>query len=348
MKSCQRFFSFTLFVLLVVACQPEDKKATTTDRSGSGTVVRYEPLPQFREQDGRRLALVVGISKYDHERPLRNPENDAIGMAEALRDCGFEVIQGTNLTRREMKKAVRDFVAEGADASALFFYYAGHGLMVKGRNYLHPRDAHPLHEADISEEFISLTWVSDMMNDACRGAKILALDCCRNNPVWVKLPTKDKSSIEQGMAKPETLPDGTIMFFATKPSFVATDGEGFHSSFAEALIMELKHSGHLNYTEVFNNVGIRVVAETESRQKPQMFGDYYGKFYFRESEDPPVVHSPENTPPKIKGTDLQKRAQWSDLMSEMEADYSAAERLGGLEAWRLGGLEDVLGELRRD
>ena len=48
--------------------------------------------------------------------PLRNAVNDALDMTIALRDLGFEVVTGTNLTRGQMVEALRQFAlaADGA------------------------------------------------------------------------------------------------------------------------------------------------------------------------------------------------------------------------------------------
>ena len=46
---------------------------------------------------GRRLALVIGNSKYLHAPLLRNPANDARDMAEMLQRLGFETVTGLDL-----------------------------------------------------------------------------------------------------------------------------------------------------------------------------------------------------------------------------------------------------------
>ena len=60
----------------------------------------------------RRTALVIGNGDYQIISPLRNPVNDARAMARVLRELGFDVIAKENLTRYEMRKAIRDFGRE--------------------------------------------------------------------------------------------------------------------------------------------------------------------------------------------------------------------------------------------
>ncbi|HUU67079.1 MAG TPA: caspase family protein, partial [Methyloceanibacter sp.] len=49
-----------------------------------------------------------------------NPSNDAVDIAETLRQLDFEVIDGTDLSKREMEKRIRAFADKlvGADAAS--------------------------------------------------------------------------------------------------------------------------------------------------------------------------------------------------------------------------------------
>lgn len=44
----------------------------------------------------KRVALVIGNSKYVHAVELPNPANDAHLIASTLRNAGFEVIEGVD------------------------------------------------------------------------------------------------------------------------------------------------------------------------------------------------------------------------------------------------------------
>jgi uncharacterized caspase-like protein len=70
----------------------------------------------------KRVAFVVGNGAYKNVTPLPNPAIDAKSMAALLRNVGFDVVEGTNLTRDKMTEKLLDFGkrAEGADV-ALFF-----------------------------------------------------------------------------------------------------------------------------------------------------------------------------------------------------------------------------------
>src|SRR5436190_17015834 len=87
-----------------------------------------------------RYALVIGNSSYT-SGPLRNPVNDARAMAKALGEAGFNVRVVEDATYIGMQRAVRLWGDDIAKGGVGLFYYAGHGLQVRGRNYLVPVNA---------------------------------------------------------------------------------------------------------------------------------------------------------------------------------------------------------------
>ena len=97
----------------------------------------------------KRVALVIGNGAYKSVANLPNPPKDAQAIAALLRNVGFEVVQGTDLTHAGMTETLRKFAgeAEGADVAMLF--YAGHGLQLDGKNYLLPIDSSPKSEIDV-------------------------------------------------------------------------------------------------------------------------------------------------------------------------------------------------------
>jgi hypothetical protein len=82
-----------------------------------------------------RIALVIGNSAYA-SNPLPNPVNDARLISSTLRELGFEVIEHLDVTRKKMRRAIVKFEGKsraGRPTAVGLFYYAGHGLQVKGK-----------------------------------------------------------------------------------------------------------------------------------------------------------------------------------------------------------------------
>ena len=76
--------------------------------------------------------------------------NDAADVAKALEASGFTVIRRENASLREMHLALREFGDRLGRQSTGLFYFAGHGLQVRGRNYLLPVDADIAREDEVA------------------------------------------------------------------------------------------------------------------------------------------------------------------------------------------------------
>lgn len=139
-----------------------------------------------------RTALIIGNGSYT-DAPLKNPLNDATDMAAALKTLGFEVLSYTNLDQNGMKKAIRDFGAKLRTKGGVgLFYYAGHGVQVKGANYLIPVSAQVNTEEEVEYESVEVGLVLAQMESANNNMNIVILDACRNNPFARSFRSADK------------------------------------------------------------------------------------------------------------------------------------------------------------
>src|SRR6201999_4017772 len=193
----------------------------------------------------KRVAFVVGNGAYKNVAPLPNPAIDAKAMAKVLRNVGFDVVEGTNLTRDKMTEKLLEFGkrAQGADVAG--FFYAGHGIAIDGTNYLLPVDADIKSEMDVKlGTAINIDVTLDQtMGDA--KVKLVFLDACRDNPFAAKIKqTATRSvSVGQGLAEMKS-GEGTLIAFATGPGQTALDGtDGQHSPFTRALIKHVTEPG---------------------------------------------------------------------------------------------------------
>src|SRR3954471_5558067 len=99
----------------------------------------------------KRIALVIGNGAYTSAPPLKNPPNDARDMAATLKTLGFEVTSGVNVNQRDMKRLIREFGQKLKAGGNGLFYYAGHGVQARGRNYIIPVDAEIQNETDVED-----------------------------------------------------------------------------------------------------------------------------------------------------------------------------------------------------
>ena len=221
-----------------------------------------------------RYALVIGNSAYV-TAPLPNPVNDAALMAETLSGLGFRVKLHTDLTRRDMRRAIVDFgqgLEEAPPNSVALIYYAGHGVRIDGENYLIPVDAEISDPLDVKIEGVQASTVLETLN-RYEGLNIVVLDACRNNPF-----EGGTRSGGGGLARMDA-PTGTLVAFSTAPGRVAEDGVGSNSPYTRALARSMRIPG-LKVEDVFKRVRIEVLERTEKRQVPWESSSLIGDFYF--------------------------------------------------------------------
>src|SRR5664279_4575625 len=90
----------------------------------------------------KRVALVIGNSAYKSVPALANPKNDAALVAATFKSAGFESVDfRPDITKDQMRKALRDFADQARDSDIAIVYYAGHGIEVDGVNFVIPVDA---------------------------------------------------------------------------------------------------------------------------------------------------------------------------------------------------------------
>lgn len=213
----------------------------------------------------RRVALVLANGGYTALPGLKNAVGDGEAVADRLKQMGFEVVSGFDLSKAETQATMAQFAKTVRGAEVALFFYAGHGLQVSGRNYLLPVDAVLEDETSLDFETVSLDFVLRQLSRETK-VRLVFLDACRNNPL---ITSRGFSNARQGLAEVqfEDGGNGTLIAFATSPNEVAFDGSGAHSPFAEAL---LRHIGDENVqlTTVMTRVTGAVYKATAGRQRP--------------------------------------------------------------------------------
>jgi tetratricopeptide (TPR) repeat protein len=250
-----------------VAARPEPGDQATP------SVPKATALPA----DERRVALVIGNSAYTNTTALPNPQNDARLIASSLRKVGFDVNLVIDAGQSEMKRAMLEFGrALRNDATTGLFYYAGHGVQVRGRNYLIPVNASITAEDEIDLEGIDVNDFLRVMNDSKSRVNIVVLDACRNNPF-----ARAFRSAGSGGLAPVQAPRGTFIAYATAPGQVALDGENKDNSpYTEALSRAIAEPG-LSLERVFKRTRAEVLKVTGEQQVPWETSSITGDFYFR-------------------------------------------------------------------
>jgi uncharacterized caspase-like protein/peptidoglycan hydrolase-like protein with peptidoglycan-binding domain len=229
-----------------------------------------------------RVALVIGNAAYHHAAPLANPANDARGVVAALQRLGFEVEEGVDLDTTGMHLALRKFAERLQDADVGLFFYAGHALQVRGKNYLAPVDAKLEKESDLIFQGIDLELVLRLLEERPRTS-IVFLDACRDNPLARSLALgigrARSQMIGRGLAGIQS-GVGTLIGYATQPDNVALDGKGPNSPFTTALLQNIETPG-IEVRQMLSRVRRAVIDATEHQQAPWDHSSLTGDFYFK-------------------------------------------------------------------
>jgi uncharacterized caspase-like protein len=227
----------------------------------------------------KRLALVIGNSNYLYGNFLPNPVNDANAVAQALEDVGFTVLKYLNTDQKTMNRAMDDFGGKLKNYTVGLFYYAGHGLQVKGNNYLIPVDAALKIEQDVLYDCVDAGRLLGKMEDAGVKTNIVFLDACRDNPFERSWRGRSTATEGNGLAFMNA-PSGSIIAYATSPGKTASDGTGKNGLYTEAILKYIKVPG-LKIEDFFKNVRTMVEINSNKMQTPWESTSLKGDFYFR-------------------------------------------------------------------
>ena len=226
----------------------------------------------------KRIALVIGNSAYQNVARLDNPKNDAKLMAETLRGLGFTLIGNgaqVDLDKAAFDNVLQKFGNQLVGADVALFYYAGHGIQVRGSNYLVPVNANPAREADVLFQMVDTALVLAAMEGSGTKLNMVLLDACRNNPFG----GRGLRATEGGLAQMRA-PEGTLISYATQPGNVALDGAGGNSPYTKALSQTIRKAG-LDIFQTFNEIGLAVMQATGNEQQPWVSASpIKGTFHF--------------------------------------------------------------------
>lgn len=220
-----------------------------------------------------RVALVIGNSKYP-EAPLKNPGNDAKGIANELQKLGFQVNLKLDAGRNEMLDAIRAFGGELAKKKGVgMFYYAGHGAQLAWKNYLIPVDALIDRIEDMQSKTVELNALLEGIVKAQNPMNVIILDACRDNPFG------NKAQIQQKGLSQFDAPPGSLLAYATSPGNTAADGEGANGFYTENLLRELAVP-QAKIEDVFKRVRLAVRRRSQGLQIPWESTSLEDDFYF--------------------------------------------------------------------
>jgi uncharacterized caspase-like protein len=243
----------------------------------AGGLLFLAALGAQAQSAGAKVALLIGNAAYA-DAPLRNPIEDVREVGASLKALGFAVTIRENLPLGAMRDVLRQFVLGHRGAQFRLVYFAGHGLQMRGRNYLLPVGARIESETDVIERTADATELVEQLSAIDAGANVVIIDACRVHPVFSG--TRRMWAVKRGLSA-QPAPRGTVVAFSTRPGQVARDGIGPTSVYARHLALALRQAPDLPIEALFKRVRAGVAAETERRQVPWESSDLDGEVCLR-------------------------------------------------------------------
>ena len=238
----------------------------------------------------RRVALVIGMDRYETIRPLENAVSDTVLVREILEALDFDVVLEPNRDLRRLRRALEDFQndAKGADVALAFF--AGHGVEIAGRNMLLPTDADASSFNALKDSSLPLEELRRAVADVAK-AGLIVLDACRNDPFAVVADPNGRGAT--ALKLPKTVKPGlgrmgraenTLFAFSAAPGETAADGKGHNSPFTTALTKYLGTDG-LEIRSVLTLVQQEVYERSEGKQLPYVESGLPRLFFASETSE---------------------------------------------------------------
>ncbi|EOD16227.1 hypothetical protein EMIHUDRAFT_119073 [Emiliania huxleyi CCMP1516] len=210
-----------------------------------------------------KKALVVGVA-YPGKNRLKNPVNDAVDMAAALKRMGFTV---TSLTHRvtidKLKDGVHSFHDSLEQGDTALFFFAGHGCEWSGRNWLLPSSV-PKEDRNLEHMAQRVDAVLDGMQQKKPFLSVLLLDCCRDIREMSRSATRSGAHV--GLMEMKA-PKGSIIGFACAPDKTADDGTGRNGVWTSHLLKHIEEP-KLDVRDLLVRVAKGVEKDTKDTQSP--------------------------------------------------------------------------------
>jgi len=234
------------------------------------------------EKSNKRKALLIGNDKYQTVTPLKNAGTDAHAMGRALSSFGYKVWVKTDLNRRDMHAAIRQFKAEVEGGDEVVVFYAGHAVQIGAANYLLPTDIVGSSEDEVKDDAIQLQRLLEDMGERKTQITLAMIDACRDNP----FKKSGRNIGGRGLA-PTAAATGQMIIFSAGVGQQAldrlsNDDQDPNGLFTRIFIKEMKTPGQ-RIDNLAREVRKKVVEAAKTvghEQVPAIYDQVVGDFYF--------------------------------------------------------------------
>lgn len=257
--------------------------STSTFDTSSRIDQKPEGTETSKNLSRRKVALVIGNDNYKNVPKLKNAKIDARSVERVLKSIGYEVTMATDLSEKSFKRRLRDFESNLSGGEEVIFFYAGHGVEIKGANFLLPTDVGNENERQIEDEGIPLQRVLDDFSNRRAVFTLAILDACRDNP----FRQSGRSIGGRGLAPTHTA-NGQMIVYSAGVGQQALDSLGESDTeqngvFTRVLVRKIRESRkpvHQLMREVRSEVAI-LAKSVGHEQIPALYDQAIGDYFLR-------------------------------------------------------------------
>lgn len=272
----------------------------------------------------KRVALVIGNNAYENLPVLQKAVNDARSVADTLRDIGFKVHLGENLTRRQTSRKLSNFAADLSPGDQAFVFFAGHGVALGAENYLIPADMPKPRAGEdglVRDEAIAVSELVARVQRRGAAASFFVLDACRDNP-FAATGVRSIGST-RGLTR-VTAPSGVFILFSAGIGQTALDrlsdqDPDRNSVFTRKLVPLLKTPGltHIGLAKTLQREVSVLAGTVPHRQQPAYYDEIIGEIVLRPAEK---VAKPPETETQAKPPLSPAAEAWSVIKKTTDPD----------------------------
>lgn len=296
-------------------------------------------------------AIAIGVNQYQFLHHLKYAKNDALHICEFLgNEAKFDRIfyfsddspdldgKTTKPFRNNLLKVFKELFAQPFlhESDNFWFFFAGHGILSDGIDYLMPSDGDPDNVADTG---ISVNQVIQNLRGSGAGNVILALDACRNQ-VRRNGGTRSGEGIGHETERVAKIAD-VISIAACSPSEYSYEVDDLqHGAFTYALVEGLGLQGRCATAAKLNTyLKHRVPELAKTRQTPRMMLDPQEKGHlilmpkYAEKIDLEPLKKDAFKAHRNKNLDMARRL-WMQVLAVDGTDYEAIAEIEGLAVER--------------
>ena len=174
-------------------------------------------------------------------------------MADTLKSLGFNVILAERTDSQSIVQYLNEFYRKIRPDDLAFVFFSGHGIAIKGSNFLLPSDVRfPTAEefqkgaeSKIRDQALEENGIISSIQERRPRVAVIVIDACRNNPFRVPDATGSVVGLERGLqVYRQEYPQGVFQIYSAGWSETALDSLGpddrnENSLFARALLPKL-------------------------------------------------------------------------------------------------------------